>query len=162
MMNNQQQAAVNQFHIQHGGDFGSILHNGMLYYEDGAAMEASRDGGAMIDPPSDARKLVERQLFYWTKKREKANEEFKDWKQQLIWRCNGAMKSPGPNAPRSSEIEKLELLCAEVQKCDRKLKELRDLQEALKPDRERAAEEAAAASREAAEKARAKIDTIRV
>ena len=72
------------------------------------------------------------------------------------------MKSPGPNAPRPSEIKKLELLCAEVQKCDRKLKELRDLQEALKPDRERAAEESAAASREAAEKARAKIDTIRV
>jgi len=162
MMNNQQQAAVNQFHIKHGGDYGSILHNGMLYYEDGSAMEASRDGGAMIPPPSDPRRLIERQLFFWSKKREKSNEEFLTWKQQLLWQCNGAMKSPGPNAPRSSEIEKLELLCAEVQKCDRKLKELRDLQEALKPDRERAAEEAAARTRAKAEEARAKIDTIRV
>lgn len=151
--------AKEQFHLKNGGDAECVCADGYAHYSNGAMMENSQ-WGAFIDPPEDPRELAKAQFRYWTKKRFFAYEEHVRWKQELIYRCQNAERYGYPG-PSQTDIEKLEVLNAAVQKCDSKLRELHDLLEALKPAHLKAREEGAAANRAAAAEARDRIVKIK-
>lgn len=162
MLNLPQMGIREQFHLANGGDAECVIYEGYCTYSNGARMQNCRDG-MFMDPHPNVYERTKTQLYYHRVRQKFAREKFTEWKQQCTWAVSAAERSGGRDpGPSSQDIERLEALQAEVQKCDAKVREYEELLEGLKPEWMRRSADVDARNREAVEAAREAINRIKV